>query len=70
MHFIALYKNLFSVVALICCSASTLLGKQAGHKAEMRTISQFDCYQTYIWRLFGKLRNADDLTDDLTTRIC
>ena len=31
----------------------------------MRTISQLD----YILRLWGKLRNADDLTDDLTTRI-
>ena len=68
----ALYKVLISsqlstvssecnITTVQLFGVSTLLGKQAGHKAEMRTISQFDGYQTYIQRLCGKLRNSDDL---------
>ena len=59
MHFTmsALYKILLSTIfrrlhfthaaVLALIALSTLLAKQAGHKAEMRTISQFDGYQTY-----------------------
>ena len=46
-HCTTLYYRLWRLTAYtlyydLLCGVSTLLGKQTGHKAEMRTISEFD----------------------------